>query len=541
MILLGISGGVQPGNQDGSAALLVDGRLVAAGQEERFSGVKFANGQLPRRAAADCLAQWGLSIRDVDAVVFPGATYTGFVELLERFFQFQFGHAPRVQLVDHHTAHAASTYYASGWDEALIVTMDFSGDRRATTVRVGRAGRLETPLEIFKPDSLGVFYAAITQLLGFQKDSDEYKVMGLAAYGQPRYDLSHILQITAEGYHLQSEFLRGVSGTQPAASPQERLFDRFPVEVAPRTPGGPLEPAHFDLAASAQAQLEEAVLQLVRFHIRRTGVSRVCLAGGVALNCKMNQRLREDPAVSQLYVPPVVSDAGLSLGAAYLVALEHGEAPAALPHAYWGPEFSSAAIRQVLDRAGLEYQETDDPAGAAAQRLAEGRILGWFQGRMEFGPRALGNRSILANPADPSVKDTINQRIKFREEFRPLAPALLPSRGPELFAGYCDSPYMTQTFSAGPAAQRQIPGGVHADGTSRLQSVHAETNPLFAELLERFEKQAGIPALVNTSLNAYNDPIACSPAQALRTYFATGLDALILGSFVLDKPRPCRA
>ena len=535
MNILGISGGVKIGNQDGAAALLVDGELIAAAEEERFVGVKFANGLLPRNAVRFCLDRARLSIRDVDAVVFAGATYARFEEILESFFRFQFGHAPAVRLVDHHAAHAASTYFGSGWDTALVVTMDFSGDSKSTTVHLGTSGRLEMLEEIPKPNSLGIFYSAVTQFLGFQKDGDEYKVMGMAGYGQPSHDFSKILEITDTGYRFDHRFVRGLSGDAPAPSKQECLFEKFPLPLPARIPGAPIEQVHYDIAASAQYQLEQAVLRLVEHHLARTGAQRVCLAGGVALNCLMNQKLREHVLVERLYVPPVCSDAGLALGAAYLHASAAGERPAPLGHAYWGPEFSQDEIRLVLDRAGTSYTETSDPVEAAVQRLIAGKIVAWFQGRLEYGPRALGSRSILASPQAAGMKDHINSRVKFREEFRPLAPSILHEDGPRYFEGYVESPYMTQTFAASDLAKQQAPAVVHVDGTSRLQTVLPETNPLYAELISTLGSRTGLAMVLNTSLNAYNDPMASEPFQALRTYCTTGIDSLIMGNCVLDK------
>lgn len=537
MNILGISGGVKAGNQDGAAALLVDGRLVAAAEEERFVGVKFANGLLPNQAIRYCLREANLAIQDVDRVVFAGATYHDFRRLLTRYFRFQFGHAPPVELVDHHTAHAASTYYASGWDNALVVTMDNSGDGKSTTVWKATGGEMRPLAEILRPDSLGLFYSAVTQLLGFRKDSDEYKVMGMAAYGQPRFDLSHVLEITRVGYRFHHDFIQGVRSGEPSPSKQEPLFDEFPLPVASRVPQAPFEQVHYDVAASAQAQLERAVLQLVQHYLAESGLERVCFAGGVALNCLTNQKVRRMVGAGRLYVPPVCSDAGLALGAAYLVARQGGDRPAPLPHAYWGPQCSNDAIRQSLDLCGAAYTQTDHPAQAAVERIARGRVVGWFQGRLEYGPRALGSRSILADPRRPGVKDMINQKVKFREEFRPVAPAVLHESGSDYFADYCDSPYMTQTFTAHDSTRDTIPDLVHADGTSRLQSVHAATHPRFHELLCRCRDELGVPMVLNTSLNAFNDPMACEPFQALRTYFVTGMDSLVIGDFVLDKKR----
>lgn len=535
MNILGLSGGISFGNQDGSAALLMDGKLVAAAEEERFVGIKFANGHLPRSAISFCLKQAGLSIEEIDAVVFAGATYADITDFLRRFFLGNFGHAPRIELVDHHTAHATSTWHGAGGDDGLIVTWDNSGDGKSTTVWNAVGGEMALLAEHRRPDSLGLFYAIVTQYLGFTRDSDEYKVMGMAAYGRPTYDFSHILEVTSDGYRFHAGFVKGIVPGKPQPSKFIRLFDEFPLPVPPRLPSDEFTQVHFDIAASAQAQLERACVALVKHWLARTGQRRVYFAGGVALNCLMNQKIRELEGVDYIFVPPVCSDAGLALGAAYWYARRHHERVSPLGHAYWGPEFSQDQIRFVLDRAAVPYRTIDDPAEEAARIIEEGKILAWFQGRMEYGPRALGCRSILGNPRVADMKDLINQRVKFREEYRPLAPAILHQRGPEFFPGYVDSPYMTQTFSVKPELASIAPAVVHADGTSRLQSVHAETNPLFASLIRAAERRIDLPIVLNTSLNAYNDPMACSPHQALRTYFSTGMDALLMGDFLLEK------
>lgn len=535
MIVLGMSGGTSIGNQDGAASLLIDGELVAAAEEERFLGVKFANGQLPRSAIQFCLSHAGLTMRDVDAVAFPGRTYVGFRELLTRYLRYHFDHCPRLELVDHHEAHAHCAWRAWGGGDALVVSWDNSGDGRSTTIWSARGGALTLLDEYARPNSLGLFYSAATQFLGFLRDSDEYKVMGMAAYGRPRYDLSGVLSAADGRYQFRSDFLVGIAPGKPQPSKIVCLFDEFPIDAPRRTPGAPFSQEHFDAAASVQARLEEVGGHVVRHWLSRTGARTVCLSGGVALNCLLNQRIRELPEVDEVYVPPVSADSGLSYGAACMVARELGDRPGRMPHAYWGPEFAPDEIREVLERAAAPYRRSDDPVRDAADLIAAGKIVGWFQGRMEFGPRALGARSILADPRRGDMKDQINQRVKFREEYRPLAPAVPHARGGEFFKKYADSPFMTQTFDAAEGLRETAPAVVHEDGTSRLQSVHRAANPLYADLIDAVEKRTGLPIVLNTSLNAYNDPMACAPHQALRTYFSTGMDALVLGDFLLEK------
>ncbi len=537
MRVLGICGGVEMGTQDGAAALVIEGRLVAAAEEERFVGIKFANGHLPRNAIAYCLAHAGLGMRDIDTIVYPGATYADIRDTLRRYITAHFGCCPKLVLVDHHEAHAASTYFASGWDDALVVTMDNSGDGKSTTVWEGRGGELRHLETYTRPNSLGLFFSSITQYLGFQRDSDEYKVMGMAAYGSAKIEMDHILEVTDSGYSFHCEFLTGLREGRQQPPKQAILFDNFPLPLPARTTNEPLEAFHFDVAASAQHQLERAVCRLVETHLASRSSGRICLAGGVALNCLMNQKIRELPCVDSVFVPPFCSDAGLAVGAAYLESLQDGDRIAPLEHAYWGPAFTPDEIRTVLQRTAVRYRELTDPAATAVELLGQDRIIGWFQDRMEFGPRALGNRSILVNAKHPNAKDLINSKVKFREEFRPLAPAVIHDSAAAHFVDYVDSPYMTQTFNVTEATRRLIPSAVHADGTARIQSVHPSHNHKFHELLVEADRQLGLPMVINTSLNAYNDPIACLPHQALRTLYATGLDALILGPFLIEKER----
>jgi carbamoyltransferase len=537
MFLLGISGGVLAGNQDAAACLLRDGRIVAAVEEERLLGIKHANGRLPKRAIEHCLARAGIGIREVAAVGFPGITWTGFDTTLRDYLALHFGHAPEVRLFDHHHAHAASSYCFSGLEDALVLTLDFSGDRTCTALFHARASQIEAVLRIGRPNSLGLFYSMLTQYLGFEKDDEEYKVMGLASYGEPRFDLSPILRPEGETYALDPAFVRSALRPElPAPSKQEALFAPLPLPRPHRVSGEKLEPYHMDVAASAQRALEEAVLNLLRHAAAKSPSRNLCLAGGVALNCVMNRRIRESGLFDAVFVPPHVSDAGLSLGCAALLSLkEQGIRPEPIASCAWGPSYSDDEIVKTLERCSLRGERPEDLCAAVAQDLADGRIVGWFQGGLEFGPRALGQRSILADPRRADMKERVNQAVKFREGFRPFAPSCLEERAADYFAGAVRSPYMALTFDVRPEQRSRVPAITHVDGSARVQTVARAESPLFHRLIAEFERRTGVPMLLNTSLNVRGQPIVADPRAALGLFYSTGLGGLALGPYYLRK------
>jgi carbamoyltransferase len=537
MYLLGISGGVLAGNQDGAACLLREGRIVAAAEEERLLGIKHANGQLPKRAIEYCLAKAGIGIRDVAAVGFPGITYQNFEAILRDYFEFHFGHAPEVRLFDHHHCHAASTYYFSPCEDALVLTMDFSGDRTCTALFEARGQELRQLFRIGKPNSLGVFYSMMTQYLGFGKDDEEYKVMGLAPYGEPRYDLSEILRVEGEAYRLNPAYVKSaVRPELPAPSKQEALFATLPLPRPHRASGEKIAQYHMDVAASVQRALEEAALNLVRHAAARSASRNLCLAGGVALNCVMNKRIRESGLFQHLFVPPHTSDAGLSLGCAAFLSLEkQGLRPKPIADCYWGPSFSEEEIEKIFERCSVRFARPDDLCATVAEDLAAGRIVGWFQGGMEFGPRALGARSILADPRLPDMKDRVNFAVKFREGFRPFAPSCLEEGAGDYFVDAVKSPYMTLTFDVKEERRRAVPAVTHVDGTSRVQTVGREENPLYHRLIAEFARRTGVPMLLNTSLNVQGQPIIAHPRAALALFYSTGLAGMAIGPYYLRK------
>jgi carbamoyltransferase len=546
MYILGVSGNFFRASADPAAVLLQDGRIVAAAEEERFVRVKHAPSQMPEEAIRFCLSRAGISIQDIDVLAFPQTTWSDIEENLGDFFAFQFGGVPRsFEYVDHHTAHAASAYRFSGYDRAMILTADWSGDRVATTLSAGEHGQIRMLKRLPAPDhSLGIFYGVMTQYLGFKKWEDEYKVMGLASYGEPRLDLSWLVREQSDGHlfsldraYLHPSMLKPYPAMHGLQQPgfSEALVDKLGPSRIPRSK---ILEHHKTVAASVQKRLEEIAEKLVRWAYEETGFRNLCIAGGVGLNCSMNGALLGLDCVDSLFVPPVASDSGIALGAAAEVAWRHGHSLERMDHAFYGPAYSDDDIRLVLDRAKLSYEQRADVVEFIARELTKGKIIGWFQGAMEFGPRALGNRSILADPRQADMKDRINYFVKFREDFRPLAPSMIESAAESFIQRPHPSPFMTITFDVIPSQRSTIPAVTHVDGTARVQTVTKSANARYFELITRFAELTGVPVVLNTSMNVMGDPMTMKPVDALATYFATGLDHLAIGDFVISKQRP---
>jgi carbamoyltransferase len=545
MYILGISGNFYRAAADPAAVILKDGELVAAAEEERFIRVKHAPSQMPTEAIRFCLSRAGVAIGDVDVLAFPQTTWRHIDRNLREYFETQFGGCPKaIEYVEHHLAHAASSYRLSGFDKAMILTADWTGDGVATTLSAGENGRISFLKRLPSPDqSLGVYYGILTQYLGFNKWEDEYKVMGLASYGQPDLDVSWLLRQSQNGslFEVDRRYLHDtVLEPYPAMHGlQQPGFSKALVEkLGPaRIPRSPITERHKAVAASIQHRLEEVAEQLVRRMHAETGFRNLCIAGGVGLNCSMNGALLTLDCVDAMFVPPVANDSGIALGAAVEIAAKCGFALSPMTHASYGPEYSADEIRMALDRAKLHYEICPDIAGFVARALADNKIVGWFQGAMEFGPRALGNRSILADPRQPDMRDRINYYVKFREDFRPLAPSMLEECAPAYVTPACPTPFMTITFDVRPEKRSVIPAVTHVDGTARVQTVTAEANPRYYDLIRKFAELSGVPAVLNTSMNVMGDPIAMKPVDAIATFFATGLDHLALGDFVVSKAR----
>lgn len=536
--ILGISGGFRPGNRDGAACLVKDDEIVAAAEEERFARIKHAPGLIPLNAIKYCLKEANIDISLVDLLLYAGISHSDMKDRLKRCLEFNLGFSPPIDLVEHHIAHAASSFFASGFEKSNIITMDLSGDSVSTLLAFGDGNEITKVKEFNRPNSIGAFYNIITQYLGFTRQSDEYKVMGLSSYGKPYSDLSWLIDTTADGYSFNTQSIVNVDG-KPFPSVQEPLYsEEFLKQFkSPRKADEKITAYHKDIAASAQKKLEDIVLYLLELLYKETGNKNLCIAGGVGLNCVMNSRLLNSPWVENIFIQPASGDAGLALGACLQIALQAGKKIKRMTHPYYGPHYSNEDIEKILKIVKAPYYYHDDIPGFVAKKLSEGAIVGWFQGRMEYGPRALGSRSILADPRRKDMKDKVNMAIKFRESFRPFAPTILSEYGSEYFENFIDSPFMTLNFKAKKEKSHLIPAVVHVDGTSRVQSINRDTNPRYYAMIHEFYRITSIPLVLNTSFNIRNQPIVCNPQDAISTFFGTGMDYLAIGDFIVEKKR----
>jgi len=587
--------GISAFYHDSAAALVEDGRLVAAAQEERFTRKKHDD-SFPRHAVAYCLEAAGAKLADIDHIAFYDKPFLKFERLLEtyialapqgfRSFQMaiplwlkeklfqksllrkqlkEFGEeiaGDRLLFTEHHLSHAASAFFPSPFEKAVVLTMDGVGEWATTSAATGEGNRLEIFQEIHFPHSLGLLYSALTYYTGFKVNSGEYKVMGLAPYGEPKYAkliLDNLIDLKPDGsFRLDLSYFDYCTGLTMT---NERFAELFGKPV--RTPDQLLTPFHMDVAASIQAVLDEAVLRLTRSLAAKTGARNLCLAGGVALNCVANGKVLRDGKFDQIWIQPAAGDAGGAVGAALAAYHRFKGQPRVVGNtdgmsgAFLGPEFSQADIEQRLAAAGAHFSVLDDEAmvEATAKALADQLAIGWFQGRMEFGPRSLGARSILGDPRSPAMQKNLNLKVKYRESFRPFAPAVLREDAADWFEIEGDSPYMLivadvrndkrRVMTAAEQAlfgidklnvsRSEIPAVTHIDYSARVQTVSAAINPLFHRLLVRFKALTGCPVLVNTSFNVRGEPIVCTPEDAFRCFMGNELDLLIVGRCVLKK------
>jgi carbamoyltransferase len=587
--------GISAFYHDSAAALIDDGRIVAAAQEERFSRRKH-DAAFPHHAIAYCLAEARVAADELDHVAFYDKPFLKFERLLETYvalaprgfrsfkmsiplwlreklFQknllrdelakFSEDFDPsRLLFCEHHLSHAASAFFPSPFENAAVLTMDGVGEWATTSAAIGNGNRLEIFQEIYFPHSLGLLYSALTYYTGFKVNSGEYKLMGLAPYGEPKYAkliLDRLIDLKPDGsFRLDMSYFDFCTGFTMTNNRFAELFGE-PVRSADQ----PLTPFHMDVAASIQSVLDDAVLRLTRSLAKQTGSRNLCLAGGVALNCVANGKVLRDGRFDNIWIQPAAGDAGGAVGAALAAYHLFKRQPRktvdadGMSGAYLGPSFLQAEIERRLTAAGARFAVLgeDEMIETTAQALASGKAVGWFQGRMEFGPRSLGARSILGDPRSPGMQKNLNLKVKYRESFRPFAPAVLREDVSEWFELTSDSPYMLvvadvrkdkrRAMSADEQAlfgidklnvsRSEIPAVTHVDYSARIQTVHDNTNPLFHKLLSRFKALTGCPILVNTSFNVRGEPIVCTPEDAFRCFMGNELDALVIGNCVLQK------
>ena len=551
--------GINYGSHDSAAAIAKDGQVLFAIAEERLSRKKH-DGGFPMHAIRASLAHAGAKVADLDEVAFgwqhpskiratdlrdylTGAHPMGWREALRaqsigrleeyqksgaRLFRRHFG-SPRngFKWIDHHYAHALSAYPVSGFDEATVVVIDGRGAWEATSIWHGRGSDIKLVDMVRWPNSLGLFYAEFTAWLGFERFSDEWKVMGLAPYGGPGVDLEKFIRISNGRYSVNAQALLHRDGNYPSGIANDLGPARNPEE--------PLSDRHRDVAWAVQDACERAELAIIQRAISLTGSRNLCLAGGVALNSKANGLIVSQALVDRIFIQPAASDDGVAIGAALAAPTGAGVRGDEMTKAYLGPSSAPEEIEATLRTYKLNYQQLDKPAETAADLLANGHLIGWYQGREEFGPRALGNRSILADPRDVRNRDRVNNAVKFREEWRPFAPSVLEEAGNLLFENYHTTPFMTLTFQVKPQKKGDIAAAVHVDGSARVQSVTRDQNERYYDLIKSFAAKTGVPAVLNTSFNLKGEAIVNSPFDAIRTFYTSGLDALILDQYLVTK------
>jgi carbamoyltransferase len=589
--------GISAYYHDSAAAVVSDGTIVSAAQEERFTRKKH-DSSFPVNAVRFCLKQASMTPDDIDIVAFYDKPFLKFERLLETYLAF----APRgfssfrmalpvwlkeklfqknliakeladhlgagdwlsrLRFAEHHQSHAASAFFPSPFDEALILTMDGVGEWATTSAGIGSGNCIKISKEIHFPHSLGLLYSAFTYYTGFKVNSGEYKVMGLAPYGEPKFApliRDHIIDIKPDGsFHLDLSYFDYCTGLTMTNERFNALLG-----APPRGPDELLTQRHMDLAASIQAVTEDVVVNLARGLVKETGIRNICLAGGVALNCVANGKLLRSGVVNEVWIQPAAGDAGGALGAALTachVHLGHSRNPAttadSMAGSYLGPEFMPEEVEQRLTAAGARFSimSDGDIIARTAEALANGKAVGWFQGRMEYGPRALGNRSILGDARSPTMQSVLNLKVKFRESFRPFAPSVLREDVSNWFEIDCDSPYMLLVADVAEKRRRamtaeesslfgidklnvprsDIPAVTHVDYSARIQTVHVDTNPRYHALLSEFKRLTGCPVLVNTSFNVRGEPIVCTPEDAFRCFMGNEIEVLVVGNTFLTK------
>ena len=581
--------GISAFYHDSAACLVRDGEIIAAAQEERFTRKKH-DADFPKKAVEYCVQEAGISIDDLDYVGFYDKPFVKFERLLETYLSIapkglsQFlsampiwlkekiwtrsnirtnlGYFGPVLFSEHHESHAASAFYPSPFDEAAILTLDGVGEWATSSVAIGRGNKIELIKELRFPHSLGLLYSAFTYYLGFKVNSGEYKVMGLAPYGKPEYTkiiLDHLIDLKEDGsFRMNQEYFDYLGGRTMTNNKFENLFGS-----PARKPETNLTQKEMNLAASLQEVTEEIMLRMSRYTRKLTGMKNLCLAGGVALNCVGNGKILKEKIFNELWIQPAAGDAGGALGVAMCIwhqvldnkrLAKEGDA---MKGSYLGPSFTDEKIRKFLEDREASYRQlsNDELTRTVANHIKQSRVVGWFQGRMEFGPRALGGRSIIGDARSPKMQSVMNLKIKHRESFRPFAPSVLEEKVSEWFGMNDKSPYMLLVSNVREdkrisiledqkklfgidllnIPRSQIPAITHVDYSARIQTVNKETNPRYYELINQFYKETGCPVIINTSFNVRGEPIVCRPEEAYLCFMRTEMDTLVLGSFILDK------
>ena len=588
--------GISAFYHDSAAAIIVDGEIIAAAQEERFTRKKH-DASYPKNAINYVLKESGLKLNEVDHVVFYEKPFLKFERLLETYIGFSpsgfksfsmsmplwlseklfqkkllfdalkeqdnnFNDIKKINFSEHHLSHAASAFFSSPYEEAIILTLDGVGEWATTTVSLGKNNKINILKEIHFPHSLGLLYSAFTYFLGFKVNSGEYKVMGLAPYGEPRFKniiLDKLIDVKEDGsFRLNMDYFNYATGLTMTNNKFAKLFN-----MKRREPENDLSQIHMDIAASIQAATEEIVLKITRFLFKEFKLPNLCMAGGVALNCVANGKILKEGLFKNIWIQPASGDAGGALGAAqafYYQELDNKRKilkTDSMNGSYLGPQFTDDQVENELKSCGANYKKltSDQIIKDTAKALAEEKAVGWFQGRMEFGPRSLGNRSIIADSRSEKMQKNLNLKVKYRESFRPFAPAVLFEKVSEWFEINCESPYMLLVADVKKSKQLQmtneqknlfgidklnvkrssIPSVTHVDYSARIQTVHKETNPMFHKLIEEFEKITKYPVLVNTSFNVRGEPIVCSATDAFNCFMGTDLDVLVCNNFILYK------
>lgn len=582
--------GISAFYHDSAAALVVDGEIIAAAQEERFTRKKHDH-RFPKNAVDYCLKKAGISVSDIDYISFYDKPFLKFERLLETYLSYapigiqsfikamplwikeklwmkeliknEIGFEGKVLFPEHHESHAASAFFASPFEKAAFLTLDGVGEWTTTSYGVGSGNNVEILADIKFPHSIGLLYSAFTYFTGFKVNSGEYKVMGLAPYGEPKYVdliLNELMDLKEDGsFKLNMKYFNYAAGLTMTNSKFNKLFGR-----GPREPEGKLTQMDMDLARSVQDVTEEVMLRLARHIKKETGMNHLVLAGGVALNCVANGKVLRENIFDDIWIQPAAGDAGGALGAALFTWYKYLDNERKADNkndfqkgSYLGPEFDSAYIKKFLDKKGLPYKEVSDEevTSLAADLIDQENVVGWFQGRMEFGPRALGNRSIIGDARSTKMQSIMNLKIKYRESFRPFAPSVLEEKISEYFEIDRPSPYMLLVADVKKERQKQmsedqnklfgidklnivrsdIPAITHVDYSARIQSVNKETNPRYHKLISKFDEKYGYGVIINTSFNVRGEPIVCTPKEAYTCFMRTEMDYLVLGNYILNK------